>query len=372
MVRANIGIQAYAVGPSDAVLYAPGELPEDVQVLHNTYPMLLPVEAGEKAFELEEVVALPSSEQPMETLMRYTLNPSLTESKLVADKLVMRGMAQLDLLYMGTDGNLHSWGSEIPFSQYAQLEQQYEPDAQAEICFGITALEMELGEDGTKTLKAGITAQYIIYDKKEISVVEDLYSPERNIKLTTAELQLPSVLDVQNQVFRAEMTPQSITGRILDATFIPHAPLVRVEEDRVHAQVSGTFQLLGIDGEGNLQSENSRWEDDWTILASDDANIHIGLQSQQPPQSSGSAVRTELQAKAMTTGQRPMQTVTGAELSEAVEPDPNRPSLILRKAGEETLWEIAKKTGSTVEAILRLNGLQQEPAPEQMLLIPVL
>ena len=48
-----------------------------------------------------------------------------------------------------------------------------------------------------------------------------------------------------------------------------------------------------------------------------------------------------------------------------------RPSLILRRAGEEGLWELAKKTGSTVAAIRSANKLQEEPKPGQLLLIPV-
>ena len=69
--------------------------------------------------------------------------------------------------------------------------------------------------------------------------------------------------------------------------------------------------------------------------------------------------------------QQSIPMVTGVELGQAKQPDPNRPSLILRRAGDNCLWDIAKATGSTMEAICRVNGLAGEPAPEQMLLIPV-
>lgn len=372
MVRANVSIQACAMVPSDAALYAPVELPPDVQTLRSTYPMLLSTEAGEKAFEMEESISLPSAEQPMETLLRYTLEPALTESKLVADKLVLRGLARLQMLYLGTDGRLHSWGMELPFSQYTQLDDQYDSGAEVKICFGVTALEMEPGEDGAMTLKAGITAQYTVYDQKPIAVVEDMYSPNRNIKLTVEELRLPSVLDMQSQTLRAETTPDNMPARIADAVFLADAPRLQTEEDRVRTELSGTFQLLGTDDEGNLYSENSRWEDDWSIPVSPDADVRIGVQSVDAPQSTGTGVRTDLQVNAMTAMQQPIRVVTGAELGEMSEPDPNRPSLILRRIGEESLWELAKRTGSTVEAIQKLNGLQQEPLADQMLLIPVI
>ena len=71
------------------------------------------------------------------------------------------------------------------------------------------------------------------------------------------------------------------------------------------------------------------------------------------------------------TTSRGIPMVTGLNLGEPRQADPERPSLILRRAGEKRLWDLAKASGSTVEAIRKANNLQDEPAPNQMLLIPV-
>ena len=63
--------------------------------------------------------------------------------------------------------------------------------------------------------------------------------------------------------------------------------------------------------------------------------------------------------------------LTGLELGQSRQKDPERPSLILRRAGEERLWDIAKANGSTMEAIRRINGFQEEPASDRLLLIPI-
>jgi hypothetical protein len=82
-------------------------------------------------------------------------------------------------------------------------------------------------------------------------------------------------------------------------------------------------------------------------------------------------LHSELQAEAMTVSQQGMNMVTGLELGEMEIPDPARPSLILRRAGEDSLWEIAKGSGSTVSAIRKANGLKDEPLDDRLLLIPV-
>ena len=63
--------------------------------------------------------------------------------------------------------------------------------------------------------------------------------------------------------------------------------------------------------------------------------------------------------------------VTSMEAGEPTAPDPNRPSVILRRAGGGSLWDLAKKTGSTVDAILAANQLPQEPMDDRILLIPI-
>ena len=83
------------------------------------------------------------------------------------------------------------------------------------------------------------------------------------------------------------------------------------------------------------------------------------------------ALRAELPLQLTTTGGQGISMVTSLELGEDTQPDPQRPSLVLRRAGGDSLWELAKKTGSTVAAIRSVNKLQDEPKPGQMLLIPV-
>ena len=63
--------------------------------------------------------------------------------------------------------------------------------------------------------------------------------------------------------------------------------------------------------------------------------------------------------------------VTELEIGEQREADPSRPSIILRRAGDEGLWTIAKDYGSTVQAIREANQLADEPENGQMLLIPI-
>ena len=83
-------------------------------------------------------------------------------------------------------------------------------------------------------------------------------------------------------------------------------------------------------------------------------------------------MRSDMALQAQVTSRQGLEMLTGLQLGETTEPDPNRPSLILTRVGDRSLWQIAKESGSTVEAIWQTNHLQSQPDESQMLLIPVM
>ena len=74
-------------------------------------------------------------------------------------------------------------------------------------------------------------------------------------------------------------------------------------------------------------------------------------------------VKGEVPLEMTSESSRGFSMITGVELGEEKEPDANRPSLILRRAGNGRLWDIAKESGSTMDAIRKANGLQEEGEP---------
>jgi hypothetical protein len=64
--------------------------------------------------------------------------------------------------------------------------------------------------------------------------------------------------------------------------------------------------------------------------------------------------------------------ITELTVGDQTQKDPARPSLILKRPGQQDLWTLAKENGSTIAAIEQANHLQGDPEPDRILLIPVL
>ena len=79
MVRCGVGALAEALVPAEAEISRPGEVPEGVELLRSKYPIVLPREAGEKAFFLEEELTPVGAEK----ILYYTLSPEIQEQKVM-------------------------------------------------------------------------------------------------------------------------------------------------------------------------------------------------------------------------------------------------------------------------------------------------
>ena len=188
-------------------------------------------------------------------------------------------------------------------------------------------------------------------------------------------MQLPVMLEEYQQSLPAEQTvPQK--GKTVDITFLQDHPYRMPGNEDVTLGIPGAFQLLSYDEDGALQYTLARWEGQLQLPGEDNAVLMTAVLPADKPQSafdgSGMLLSTNIQIPTVPICMVGIPLASGLELGEITPADPGRPSLILRRAGEDSLWDLAKKTGSTVERIREVNKLDTEPAPEQMLLIPVL
>lgn len=362
MIRACVSLQVQANVPTTGEIYTPAATGEHIQLLKNHYRLQVPSEAGEKTFVMDEEFSV---DGPVpEKLLCYRLQPVITEKKVMVGKLVFRGSALVQGIYMA-EGKLYSFKMDIPFAQYVDLEHSYDPEATAWGCPAVTSLELELMGENTLHLKAGITGQYVICDQRDVTLVEDAYSTKQSVQMHTQNMQIPRVLEDKEQTIYADFSPKE-AGRVVDTVFYPDQPRMQRNADAVEQQLSGRCQYLYYDAEDTLRCETGKWEQ--TLGDHADENIQLQMWLYPISHTASDGVEMMFQRLAMATGG--MEVVTGLTVSEEEVKPAERPSLILRRKGDQSLWQIAKETRSTVAGIMDANGLEAEPAADRMLLIP--
>ncbi len=357
MVRCGLGACLQALAPTEGTQYAPEELPEDVFVLERTIPLRLNIQAGEKLFQMEESLGEGKA-------LCYTLCWSITDQKVVGNKLAFRGNVEVQALLEGDTPVSRSFA--FPFSQFAELDETFGSTAEAEVTMAVTSAEL----DGN-ILKLGLTAQYVITDLTEIKTIEDAYSNQRPVELTMEESFFPAILDKRWESIPCQGTlPEQIPGAVqLSAWMEPVGIQRREEGTRLLAR--GNAQILW-EGEDCLCGIQTKLEGERLLAVQGEATVTACLPGQpQPDLSSRESMTCEMKCRVVTLRRDGIPQATAIELGEVTAPSPDRPSLILCRAEKKSLWEIAKETGSSVEAIQKANQLEGPPAPGQMLLIPI-
>ena len=369
LVRCGLGVCLQALAPTEGSQWLPQDLPEDVHILEKTSPVRLYQSAGEKTFQLEDTL----SNSGEEKVLSFTVRLSVSDQKVVGNKLAFRGAAEIQALLSGEEGTTESRNYQFPFSQFAELEGTFGSSAEAEVIPAVTSAELEEDSDGTRRLKLGITAQYAISDLVELRRVEDAYSNLRPVKLTLEELPLAPIVSSQwETVMGTGRLPDQVPGA-LQMTAWAEPPRVESQESGTTLSAYGTAQVLWEE-DGALAGITSRWEGEKVLQTGEGSRAYVtacGLGQPQPEPASRDSLSVELRCRVLTLDKSGISQASAIELGEPSTPDPDRPSLILCRAEKKDLWTIAKETGSTVEAIQKANALEGDPTPGQMLLIPI-
>lgn len=374
LIRAGIAAWAEGFSPCNLEVSVPETLPEDMELLRSQWPVRMLKEAGEKPFELEEELVLPGSVPSISRVVSFSMTPLISDRKILANKIVFRGNGNLHVVYLDPEGILRSWDFELPFSQYGELQGSHSADAQGDVTMAVTRLELEQNGEGTLHLRAGLTGQYLVDDRETLETVEDGFSPYRAVELKREDLMLPVQLDSRREMVSAQQILPIQADTIADHVFLPDIPRQHREGDTIQLMQPGMVQILFYDPEGRLQSAVHRMEGELPLKLDQQAHLAAvpqGAELQLHPGGDSLRVQAELPVAVTAYARQQIPMVTAIEPGETRCPDPERPSLILRRAGKARLWDIARESGSTVSAIRMANSLEGEPEPGKMLLIPV-
>ena len=176
------------------------DAPACLQQKTQTYSNAVPVETAERAFQVSEELNVPEGRAKIVRLADCMLQPVVTEQNLVGSKAVMKGTANLQLTYLDEQNELRTLSLAVPFSQYCQLQGDYEQNEDVETALLVTGVQLEPvdTETGQKLLfGAGILAQCTVIQPQTLTLCEDAYSTRGDFQPQWQEQEYSMRLDAQ-------------------------------------------------------------------------------------------------------------------------------------------------------------------------------
>ena len=356
-----------------------------IETLCETHEVSLIQAIREKDFVFSEEVVLSSVKEPIRDILRTKSKLRVTECRSVGSKLILKGIAYLDMLYLTQDSALAQLSSELPFSQIIDGLDDKDGELSCEAFLRLTGCEAHIGSENapddahTISLKLMVSAFVLLRKTQQLRCIADLYSTAYDLVAKSEQIELspsPEVF-VRMQTVREQIDTGVAVRSILCAEVSFGSAALTQSNAGSTLRAGALIKVLYLDESGSPLLAERRVEVtlDTDIFAAQGALVRCTCVGDISAGISASGIEVRFPAEFTVTSQTaphyPCLTALSAE--ERKEPDSEMPSLVLRmlKRGE-SLWSLAKQYRTTVEDILKANELTEEAAAAvgQMLLIP--
>ncbi len=329
------------------------------------------------------------------SILTVSCTAGVTDTKIIADKVVVKGEAKIKSLYLTRTANGEAeteiMEAEIPLSQIVDLNGVTD----AHSCFAQfdvmdCDLEVKQGDDGENrligcdlTLDCKVTA----YQEAVLSPVCDLYSTDYESSYSVSPVKLehtPQMLSAQHSMRSTLECPDGSVSEVFDCRCELLSSTVRAaEEGGKHLIVSGqaNIQLIGKNSAGTPvfieKTESFEFETELSVMHDGySANVSVSVSNVSYSISGESAVDVHVQlcAQGLVYQVRGVSAVSEISINEEAPKKKDTDyalKLYYAESGEE-IWDIAKRYNTSVSAVSAENELEQERLSERcMLLIPM-
>lgn len=367
LVRANLCSELKLLSPSEWAMHRLDRAPAGLECRQNVYPMCLPVCTAEKELQIADELLMPETCVAADSLLKWTADAVITDSKVVGDKAVFKGELRLRVLCRDEAGSVGAWAGAVPFSQYAELS--CEPGEAAELQVTPLLRHAEVDTDGqidSRRLLLNVTlgAQITVTAPVPVTLTEDAYYLGGHFAPEWETRTMEPLLDRQSATAELALDLPQEAEKLIDWTLLPDSPAEARGASELESAV--WVNLLYRDGSGALQGQIQRCTARTGCSGAADSVTECAVADAGGAEMREGRLRLNLQADCKTWGQMNCRNLCGG----TAEPGPtgDRPSLIVRR-GSGQLWELAKENGSTVAALRAANGLDADALEEERLLL---
>lgn len=288
--------------------------------------------------------------------------------KISYNKILAKAEARVKIMYLTEDNRVNSIDTKVPIVGFIDIPNVTEEnicDLDYEIKNMI--IKPNAAEEHSIYIELEIGVVAIVYEEKQINLIQDLYSPCENL-----EFNKKKITTITNKQTRKEMKQirekielEEIENKnIIDVDVCP--VIEKQENSGSRIIYTGNLEINFVLSNQELQMEvrNSKIPFEYTVDGVEDAeNVNSRLEMEVANQDfivqEGGIITSNVDLVMNNDMYRSTNMNIMNEIQTNGEREAEDYSLILYvvKKGD-TLWQIAKRYGSTVDDIVRTNGIE--------------
>ncbi len=358
-----------------------------IQTMSDDYEFASVSSVNERIFTVSEIKEIPEEKPTVVSVISGSASAVCSEVKVINNKALLKGECTVKIYYISDEnGNVECTEHSMPISQIIEADGLDEGDT-VSTAFEIYSCEVFSkvnagGEMRQLDINVGISCFLISFTSKPVSLISDAYSTEYELNQSTKSIEISSVNTEFENVFTNKTVLESIgvsVDKILCARCGELSYSFSLKENKCH--ISGTYDItvIYVDSEKQIGIIKKPLNFDYAIQLNGAAenikcfgNVMILGCACVATGESRLEIKTEMKASGIVLESRIRKYVSAVEIGDENIKKENKSSLTIYFADKgETVWNIARKYCTTVEAILKENDLTENIlSAGKMLLIP--
>ncbi len=356
-----------------------------IEQRHGVAPATVPMGYSEKYLMVEEDIPIGQGQPTIGRLLRSDAGPVVRESKIINDKIVVKGELVVSVLYASeTPGVPQSVKTVLPFSQIMDMEgvgDSCECDTRCDLAF--LEIKPKPG-DGGKTF--ALTAKLLLtseaYCGNDVAVILDAYSRKFEAEMKTDRICFEKIVENINETYHCKknLELQEPITAVLELWCDMQSAVARFEKGNIIIDGSMMVCLFALDQDSHAVYVEKNLDFDYQYALQEGAE-ELSCTPQIDIMSSGFTLtgtntvelRVDLGINAAVYACRKLSLVTDLTVDKNCPKDQTRSCAmtIYFTGADECVWDVAKQYNASVNEIMKINELEEDCLPEgKMLLIP--
>ncbi len=345
---------------------------EDVQILKDNFAMNSLLGTGSTKIYAKDTVQIDSIDQLVEVLKVST---DLVEKdvKISYNKVLTKAEAEIKIAYLTEDNRIGMVNPKIPVVGFIDIPEVSENNTY-DVCYELRNMIVKPNAQEEHSIYVELEYEVTcnVYEEKNINLIQDLYRPDMMFKIDRIPVSTMSdkTCVKQSKILQEIVNLKDIEGKkLIDVD----SYVVMQKETKINSKILFEMELqmrflfLGNNMQVSVQEatipfeyvidnlergESLNTQNDFEILSQDfviqdggniSCNINMNVQTDMYRNANANLIQTV------------------EEDRERAEQDYSLVIYIVKKG--DTLWNIAKEFGSTVDDIVRTNGIEN---PDQI------
>lgn len=341
----------------------------DIQVLEKDFKINSLIGNGSTRIYAKETFAIDAQDELAE-ILKTEINLVESDIKLSYNKVLAKSEADVKIMYLTEDNRINTVRGRIPVVGFIDMQDISEENI-CDINYEIrnTEIRANSAEEHTIYVELELEAMCMAYEKKELKIMQDLYSPTMNMGFTQRKLTTSTDKIITNKNFTVT-SKTSISGlqegNLLDVELKSVINKEKVTTSKIMYEGDLILNFIFTQESNTVSSKVSKIPFEFAVdnvISNEQINVDTKtmISNQKFDVKSNGDVECNIDMEfAIEISQNTNLTIIdNIEIQENRDSNFEYDSLILYIVQPgDTLWEIAKKFKSTTDEIARTNGIE--------------